>query len=210
MAMPWKLCNTRVNRCCKISIDYWVEKKQMHCVFCERYSWIVVGRNLICVLLPSRGGGGVLPHMTYKGLWRWTENGFLPLCPKQGIYWISCESVVARVYDFAWVCWNGIFCTIDLISLMNFVYKSNDYNVNLLCCNCQQMALKQDGVHFLLCPKHSSKIEGVFLDRVCILGYFGPKQGQGFKPSAAQHLYTNISQVSPGTVTLPICIREDL
>ena len=72
------------------------------------------------------------------------------------------------------------------------------------------MALKQDGVHFLLCPKHSSKIEGVFLDRVCILGYFGPKQGQGFKPSAAQHLYTNISQVSPGTVTLPICIREDL
>ena len=76
---------------------------------------------------------------------------------------------------------------------MNFVYKDNDYNVNLLCCNCQQMALKQDGVHFLLCPKDSSKIEGVFLDRACILGYFGPKQGQGFKPSAAQHLYTNIS-----------------
>ena len=69
------------------------------------------------------------------------------------------------------------------------------------------MALKQEGVHFLLCPKQGNKIEGVFLDRVCILGYFGPKQGQGFKPSAAQHLYTNISQVPPpGIVTLPICI----
>ena len=103
MAMPWKLCNTWVNCCCKISIDYWVEKKML-CVFRERYGWIVVGRNLICVLLPSEGGGGVggrvLPHMTYKGLWRGTEYGFLPLCPKQGIYWISCESVVARIYDF--------------------------------------------------------------------------------------------------------------
>ena len=27
------------------------------------------------------------------------------------------------------------------------VYKSNDYKVNLLYCNCQQMALKQDGEH---------------------------------------------------------------
>ena len=43
----------------------------MLCVFRERYGWIVVGRNLICVLLPSEGGGvggRVLPHMTYKGL----------------------------------------------------------------------------------------------------------------------------------------------
>ena len=64
----------------------------MHCVFCERYRWIVVGRNLICVLnlvprafphpffkgkaLGTRllctvalgGGAGVLPHMTFKGL----------------------------------------------------------------------------------------------------------------------------------------------
>ena len=59
------------------------------------------------------------------------------------------------------------------------------------------MALKQDGLHFLLGPKRGNKIDGVFLDRVCILGYFGPKKGQGFKPSAAQHLYTNISQVPP-------------
>ena len=29
----------------------------MLCVFRERYGWIVVGRNLICVLLPSEGGG---------------------------------------------------------------------------------------------------------------------------------------------------------
>ena len=40
----------------------------MHCVFCERYRWIVVGRNLICVLLPSGWGGGrVLPQMTIRG-----------------------------------------------------------------------------------------------------------------------------------------------
>ena len=33
------------------------------------------------------------------------------------------------------------------------VYKSNDYNVNFLNCNCQLMTLKQDGIHFVLYPK---------------------------------------------------------
>ena len=48
------------------------------------------------------------------------------------------------------------------------------------------MALKQGGVHFLLCPKQGNKIEGVVLNSVCILGFFFClKQGQGFKPSAA-------------------------
>ena len=36
----------------------------MHCVFCERYRWIVVGRNLICVLnLVPRA----FPHPFFKG-----------------------------------------------------------------------------------------------------------------------------------------------
>ena len=35
------------------------------------------------------------------------------------------------------------------------------------------MALKQYGVQFALCPKQgSNKIEGVVLNRVCILGFF--------------------------------------
>ena len=46
------------------------------------------------------------------------------------------------------------------------------------------------------CPKQCTKIEGVVLNRVCILGIFCPKQGQGFKPSAAD-LYPNIGRVPP-------------
>ena len=34
------------------------------------------------------------------------------------------------------------------------------------------------------------------LNRVCILGIFCPKQGQGFKPSTA-HLYPNIGRLPP-------------
>ena len=55
------------------------------------------------------------------------------------------------------------------------------------------MALKQDGLRFVFCPKQG-KIEGVVLNRVCILRIFCSKQGQGFKPSAA-HLYLNIVRV---------------
>ena len=62
------------------------------------------------------------------------------------------------------------------------------------------MVLKQDGVHFVLCPKQGNKIEGVALNRICILGFFFcPKQAQGSKP------YPNIGQYShppslPGNV----------
>ena len=47
------------------------------------------------------------------------------------------------------------------------VYKSNEYNVNL-------MALKQDGVNSVLCPKQGDKIEGAVLHRLCILEFFCP------------------------------------
>ena len=57
-------------------------------------------------------------------------------------------------------------CTIDLICLMKFVcplYKSNDYRVNFLYCNCQRMGLKQNGMHFVLCPKQGNKMKDVVL-----------------------------------------------
>ena len=78
------------------------------------------------------------------------------------------------------------------------VQWQTDYNVNLLYCNCQKMALKQDGVHFVIfiCRKQGNEIEGVVLNRVAILGFFGPNQGQGFKPSAT-HLNPNIGWVPP-------------
>ena len=40
-----------------------------------------------------------------------------------------------------------------------------------------QMAQKQDGVKFVLCSKQGDKIEGVVLNRVCILELFCSKQG---------------------------------
>ena len=43
----------------------------------------------------------------------------------------------------------------------------------------------------------NNNIEGVFLNRVCILGFFYPKRRQGFKPSAA-YLYPEIDRVPPG------------
>ena len=39
--------------------------------------------------------------------------------------------------------------------------------------------LKQDCVHFVLCPKQANKIEGVVVNGVCISRKFCPKQGQG-------------------------------
>ena len=38
---------------------------------------------------------------------------------------------------------------------------------------------------FLSCSKHGVEMEAVVLHRVGFLGYFCPKQGQDFKPSAA-------------------------
>ena len=55
------------------------------------------------------------------------------------------------------------------------------------------MALKQDCVHFVLCPKQANKIEGVVVNRVCILGSFVLNR-DSVKPSAA-HLYPNIGRL---------------
>ena len=55
------------------------------------------------------------------------------------------------------------------------------------------MALKQDCVHFVLCPKQANKIEGVVLNRVCILGSYVLNRVR-VKTSVA-HLYPNIGRV---------------
>ena len=52
------------------------------------------------------------------------------------------------------------------------------------------MALKQKRLAFF--PLSSRVVP----NKTCILGFFCPKQGQGFKPSAA-HPYVNIGQVPP-------------
>ena len=52
---------------------------------------------------------------------------------------------------------------------------------------------------FRSCPKQGTKIERVVLNRVCILGIFRPKQGQGFKPAAAHLLPKDWSSTPPPT-----------
>ena len=55
-------------------------------------------------------------------------------------------------------------------------------------------------------PKQGNKIEGLVLKRVCILGLFCPKQGQGFKPSAA-HLYPEtLVKYPPGSKAVLDCL----
>ena len=49
------------------------------------------------------------------------------------------------------------------------------------------MNTQYHGMHFVLCPRQSNKIEGVALNGgMYILGFFCPKQGQSFR------LYTQI------------------
>jgi len=83
----------------------------------------------------------------------------LCLCPLS----CFCGSALTRVCNFVWVCKQGIACMIDLICNMNFVYTPSIQKP--LTWNCS-IALKQDGVHFLLCAKQGNKIEGVALNRV--------------------------------------------
>ena len=101
-------------------------------------------------------------------------------------------SVVNRIYNFAQVCPNGkqhIACQLSWFVELNVfvlqVYKSNDYNVNFLDCNCQLMTLKHDGIHFVLCPKQGNEIEVVVLNKVWMLGFcflsWNLGKGQAFK-----------------------------
>ena len=67
-------------------------------------------------------------------------------------------------------------------------------------------------VHFVLCSKQGNKIEGFFLNRVCmlgrILGHSGPKQGQGLKPGPAAQSYPNIGLVPrPRPTVFGFCLE---
>ena len=97
-------------------------------------------------------------------------------------YIISYESV-NRVLP-TWLIWfaPGILFVLQ-------VYKSNEYIVMTWICSIaianKYIALKQDGMGFVLCPKQGNKIEGVILNRVCIKKFLF-LQGQRLKPSAAR------------------------
>ena len=58
--------------------------------------------------------------------------------------------------------------------------------------------LKQDCVHFVLCPKQANKIEGVVVNRVCILGSFVLNR-DSVKPSYQRLTYTLILVDYPPT-----------
>ena len=59
------------------------------------------------------------------------------------------------------------------------------------------MPLKEDGVHFVLCPKQGNKIEGVVLNRVRILGFFCPKKSQGLNPHWLTYTQTLVDYPPP-------------
>ena len=62
---------------------------------------------------------------------------------------------------------------------------------------------------FVFRPKQGNKIEGVLLNRACILGIFCSKQGPGLKASAA-HLYPNFCRVLPPPPPPPIDKKKTL
>ena len=116
---------------------------------------------------------------------------FIP-CPQSAVgilYWphfpspfrVGKKRAPDRVFNFMPVCPNyeqGIACTIDWFGLIKFlstpsIQKQQLYYFNLLYNNCQEMALKQDGLQFVLCPsKQGNIIESIVLNRVCILRFF--------------------------------------
>ena len=53
------------------------------------------------------------------------------------------------------------------------------------------MALKQDSMHFVLCPKNVIKM-GTVLNRECNKGFFCPKLGQVLNPQQLTDMYTQI------------------
>ena len=69
-----------------------------------------------------------------------------------------------------WVCQQGVACTIDLICKINFVCTPSIQKPITWICSIAIVKII------------NNKIEGVVLNRVCILGISFPKQGQGVKP----------------------------
>ena len=86
-------------------------------------------------------------------------------------------SVLNSIYYFVLNYGQGIAYMIDLICLMKFVCAPSIQKQLYLPIN----DLKQDGVHFVLCPGLVNKIEDVVLNRVCILVFVLSQTGSGFQ-----------------------------
>ena len=79
-------------------------------------------------------------------------------CLKHGSEMNGNRALLVRLIWLVW--WN--LCELQ-------VHKSYD-RVNLLYCNCQWMALKQDSLHFVLCPKQGLYFRTFFvLNKVRVL-----------------------------------------
>ena len=86
-------------------------------------------------------------------------------------------SVLNSVYYFVLNYGQGIAHMTDLICLMKFVCAPSIQKQLYLPIN----DLKQDGVHFVLCPGKVNKIEDVVLNRVYILVFILSQTGSGFQ-----------------------------
>ena len=86
-------------------------------------------------------------------------------------------SVLNSVYYFVLNYGQGIAYMTDLICLMKFVCAPSIQKQLYLPIN----DLKQDGVHFVLCPGQVNKIEDVVLNRVYILVFILSQTGSGFQ-----------------------------
>ena len=97
--------------------------------------------------------GGVLPYTAYA---------------RQNFVWV--RSVLNRVYNYVWVCLQGIAFTIDLIRKINCVWVSIQKFKTGICsiAIADENAFKQACMDFLLCPDQGNKIERGVVDKGCI------------------------------------------
>ena len=68
------------------------------------------------------------------------------------------------------------------------------------------MAVKQDGLYFVLFPKQGIKLEGVVLNRVCILGIFLSRTGSAFQNLSGSPTPKYWSSIPPGFRTVQVMI----
>ena len=97
--------------------------------------------------------GGVLPYTAYA---------------RQNFVWV--RSVLNRVYNYVWVCLQGIAFTIDLIRKINCVWVSVQKFKTGICsiAIADENAFKKACMDFLLCPDQGNKIERGVIDKECI------------------------------------------
>ena len=84
------------------------------------------------------------------------------------ILWV--RSVLNRVYNYVWVCQQGIAFTIDLIRKINCVWVSVQKFKTGICsiAIADENAFKKACMDFLLCPDQGNKIERGVVDKGCI------------------------------------------